>query len=595
MARKDSENQKKSMSAGFRGREIFKPLNTGWIDEHVGCVREWVANIFFYRKNDTVIMIDAGYNYARLGEKMKWLDIDPSSIQHILITHQDTDHVGALETDSELLFKDAKIYLSETENRYLTGEVRRKVIHGLYKLPLVKTDNEKVLLKDGQILDIEGIKIECIMVPGHTWGHMVYLIDDEYLFTGDTIWFGPDGGYSFIATLAEDNRLAVKSLEALENNLRKRNGSFRIVTGHTGWTDDLEFAFRHRTELCEPFKKRNMHDPDAIYDGYDESDDTEEKARTKKLTKQIDHIAHKPDSVSDTMKSRYTIEEDGFVGYWHPADGHEGKALIVFPGSGADYELTRKGSEFLAKAGWNRLLVAFAGWDGLPEDPVRTPVEYAEYAVNVLKKAGYEKVGVYGISAGAKYAITAASLIPDISLVIAASPFDYTTEAFRGTKPLFQSTFSYKGEPLPYDPTVTLHRNIVDVLARTALSKKYGMRRMLRGCYEENVQSEEARIKVENMHADFLMQCPGYDDCWPSDEAVPRMEKILKETNYPYRYKATVYKNGSHLLCGDLSESPEYLKSMKNILEAEYRDQQACSKARYDSMYEALEFLEGWK
>ena len=73
------------------------------------------------------------------------------------------------------------------------------------------------------------------------------------------------------------------------------------------------------------------------------------------------------------------------------------------------------------------------------------------------------------------------------------------------------------------------------------------------------------------------------------------MEKILKETNYPYRYKATVYKNGSHLLCGDLSESPEYLKSMKNILEAEYRDQQACSKARYDSMYEALEFLEGWK
>ena len=68
MARNVSENQKKSMSAGFRGREIFKPLNTGWIDEHVGCVREWVANIFFYRKNDTVIMIDAGYNYARLGE-----------------------------------------------------------------------------------------------------------------------------------------------------------------------------------------------------------------------------------------------------------------------------------------------------------------------------------------------------------------------------------------------------------------------------------------------------------------------------------------------------------------------------------------------
>ena len=52
---------------------------------------------------------------------MAWLDIDPSSIRHILITHQDTDHVGALEQDSELLFKDAAVYLSETENRYLSG------------------------------------------------------------------------------------------------------------------------------------------------------------------------------------------------------------------------------------------------------------------------------------------------------------------------------------------------------------------------------------------------------------------------------------------------------------------------------------------
>ena len=44
----------------YRGKEIFKPLNTGWVDEHVACVREWVANIFFYRKGDTTIMIDAG-------------------------------------------------------------------------------------------------------------------------------------------------------------------------------------------------------------------------------------------------------------------------------------------------------------------------------------------------------------------------------------------------------------------------------------------------------------------------------------------------------------------------------------------------------
>ena len=284
MARKDSDQQKKSMSMMFRGKAVFKPLNTGRIDEHVACVREWVANIFFYTKNDVTIMIDAGYNYARLLEKMGWLDIDPASIRHILITHQDTDHVGALETDSEQLFKDAAVYIGEIENRYLTGEARRRVIHGLYKLPMVKMENKKVLLKDREVFRIGDIKVECLLVPGHTWGHMVYLIDDEYLFTGDTIWFGADGGYSFIATLAEDNKLAVRSLEKLEKNLRARNKKLKIITGHTGWTDDLDFAFLHRTELCRPFTKKYT-DPSAPYDGYEEDDDTEESARNIPLGK----------------------------------------------------------------------------------------------------------------------------------------------------------------------------------------------------------------------------------------------------------------------------------------------------------------------
>ena len=137
--------RKKAMSLCYRGKEIFKPLNTGRIDDRVACVREWIANIFFYTKNGTTIMIDAGYNYDRLKEKLGWLDIDPSDIKHILITHQDTDHVGAVEVDSDGLFKSATLYLSEIENQYLTGEKRRKVIFGLYKLPMVKTDNKRVL------------------------------------------------------------------------------------------------------------------------------------------------------------------------------------------------------------------------------------------------------------------------------------------------------------------------------------------------------------------------------------------------------------------------------------------------------------------
>ncbi len=278
MSKKATEFQRVAMSRIYRGKEIFKPLNTGWIDENVACVREWVANIFFYRRGETTIMIDAGYNYDRLAEKMGWLGIDAKSIRHILITHQDTDHVGAVEADGLGLFKKAKLYIGEIENRYLTGEVRRRVMHRLYKLPQVTINNKKQLLKDGETFKIGNIKIHAFLVPGHTWGHMVYLIDDKYLFTGDTIWFGADGGYSFISALAESNKLAVRSLGILEQKLKKMCVKPLFITGHTGFTDNFEFAFAHKEKLCSPFKKK-VHDPSALYDAYDESDDTERNAK----------------------------------------------------------------------------------------------------------------------------------------------------------------------------------------------------------------------------------------------------------------------------------------------------------------------------
>ena len=285
MSKKDSDSQRSFMSFMYRGKEIFKPLNTGWIDERVATVREWVANVYFYTKNGKTIMIDAGYNYERLEEKMGWLDISPSSIEEILLTHLDTDHVGAVEKDSEGIFKSAKLYIGETENKYLTGELRRRVLFKLYKLPKVDIENEIELLQDGDIFYIGDIKVEAILVPGHTLGHLVYLIDDAYLFTGDTIWFGSDGGYSFLNSLAEDNALSIRSLERLEKLLQERGLSPKIISGHTGWTDDLEFAFRHRDKICNSMKKQKPHDPTAPYDGYDEREDTEERARGERLPK----------------------------------------------------------------------------------------------------------------------------------------------------------------------------------------------------------------------------------------------------------------------------------------------------------------------
>ena len=281
MSKNDSNFQVKFMSFMFKGKEIFKPLNTGFIDDRVSCIREYVANIYFYSKDGHTIMIDAGYNYNRLAEKMQWLGINSKDIKEILVTHQDTDHVGAIEQGSDELFRDATIYIGNIENEYLEGRKHRKVFWGLTTLPQVIIDNPKILIEDGQIFYIGNIKIEAFLVPGHTWGHLVYLVDDCYLFTGDTIWLGADGGYAFLNTLAEDRRLQCKSLQRLKEILEKRNLQLKIITGHTGWTDDFDFAFVHIDEICNSMRRKpKVHDPKAPYDGFDESEDTEENARS---------------------------------------------------------------------------------------------------------------------------------------------------------------------------------------------------------------------------------------------------------------------------------------------------------------------------
>ena len=281
MSKNDSRFQVKFMSFMFKGKEIFKPLNTGFIDDRVSCIREYVANIYFYTKDGHTIMIDAGYNYDRLAEKMQWLGINSKDIKEILVTHQDTDHVGAIEQGSDELFRDATIYIGNVENEYLEGRKHRKVFWGLTTLPQVIIKNPKILVEDGQVFYIDNIKIEAFLVPGHTWGHLVYLVDDCYLFTGDTIWLGADGGYAFLNTLAEDRKLQCQSLQRLKEILEKRNLQLKIITGHTGWTDDFTFAFAHIDEICNSLKRKpKAHDPKAPYDGFDESEDTEENARS---------------------------------------------------------------------------------------------------------------------------------------------------------------------------------------------------------------------------------------------------------------------------------------------------------------------------
>lgn len=55
-----------------------------------------------------------------------------------------------------------------------------------------RIDGATSAVKDGDVVDVAGMKFQVLDVPGHTSGHVAYLID-EHLFCGDTIFVGGCG------------------------------------------------------------------------------------------------------------------------------------------------------------------------------------------------------------------------------------------------------------------------------------------------------------------------------------------------------------------------------------------------------------------
>ena len=56
------------------------------------------GNCSYVGNNDTKLLVDAGISCKRIESGLKSIDIDPSKVHGILITHEHTDHINALGT-----------------------------------------------------------------------------------------------------------------------------------------------------------------------------------------------------------------------------------------------------------------------------------------------------------------------------------------------------------------------------------------------------------------------------------------------------------------------------------------------------------------
>ena len=114
------------------------------------------------------------------------------NLKAILLTHGHFDHImGITEFLREF---PVPVYAYEAEKELL--EDAEKNLSASYGMFYIFRDAQ--YLRDGQILEIAGMKIKVIYTPGHTIGGCCYYIEDEnVLFSGDTLFYTSIGRTDF--------------------------------------------------------------------------------------------------------------------------------------------------------------------------------------------------------------------------------------------------------------------------------------------------------------------------------------------------------------------------------------------------------------
>lgn len=226
---------------------IIEPLKTQKINDNLYAIEDIDSNYFVYKKGNNTILIDSGYkdSITRYDEFYK-ININPDDIEAIFLTHLDSDHAGCIY-EEEPSFKNAEIYLHKYEKLHLDKEVERvrlgllKIMHKLeVKQPITYFEREDPIM-------IGDIKVLPILTSGHTLGHTCFLVDNKYLFVGDSLIFKDGQGYRFFDLLGYDNEENSTSLSKLKK-VADINKSDYIISSHTGISNNIEKAFKYHNK-----------------------------------------------------------------------------------------------------------------------------------------------------------------------------------------------------------------------------------------------------------------------------------------------------------------------------------------------------------
>lgn len=172
------------------------------------------------------VLIDPGFSSERFLDFMASENL--TQVAAIFCTHGHADHIGGINAIRER-FPDAKIVIGKKDSDKLTDSKKNLARH--FGINIVFPLADVKLTESRTALEYAGLRFTAFQTPGHSAGHVVYLLETDGnrippVFVGDLIFYGSVGRTDFF----DGNPKAL--IESIQNVIFPLPDETELFTGH---------------------------------------------------------------------------------------------------------------------------------------------------------------------------------------------------------------------------------------------------------------------------------------------------------------------------------------------------------------------------
>jgi len=142
---------------------------------------------------DDCLVVDPGFDPESIAERMSELGVEPAMV---LLTHGHSDHIAGVGFFKEQ-WPDAPLVIGTGDAPMLTDP--RLNLSMMFGGNIITPPADR-LVDEGETIEAAGITLKVLEIPGHSPGHVVYVIDQvnpHIVLGGDVLFQGSIGRTDF--------------------------------------------------------------------------------------------------------------------------------------------------------------------------------------------------------------------------------------------------------------------------------------------------------------------------------------------------------------------------------------------------------------